>query len=259
MKLVRLSLLGCLFALFAGSMVQGQDKGWGDVKGQVVWAGGAVPEPKKLTVDKDKASCLAKGDLFDPSYSINPKNKGVRFVMVWLADAQKPKDVTAAIPIHPSLKTIKEKTVDVDQPCCLYEPYVLGLRVGQTLVAKNSSDIAHNVKIDGGADNPNTNPLIPAGQKLPVEGWKPTKAAPVLLSCSIHGWMKGYLRVFNHPYYAVTNKDGEFELKNAPAGKFRLIVWHPEFGWVAGRDGKEITIKANGTTDLKSIDLKPAS
>ena len=264
MKLVRWSLLGGLLLLLGSSLVHGAEGVWGDVKGQVVWGGGAIPAAKKLVVDKDKAACLAKGDLLDPSYSVDPKTKGVRWVMVWLADKDKPLDPTVAIPINPKLKALKEKDVEVDQPCCLYEPYVFGIRVGQSVLAKNSSTIAHNVKVDGGTDNPNVNILIPAGQQVPIPGWKPTKAAPVLFSCSIHGWMKGYARVFNHPYFAVTNDKGEFEIKDAPAGKYRLVVWHPEFGWVTGdgdkpdRKGKVITIKAGGATDLGKISLKPA-
>jgi hypothetical protein len=80
--------------------------------------------------------------------------------------------------------------------------------------------------------------------------------------------MKGSVRVFNHPYYAVTNDKGEFEIKDAPAGEFRIVMYHPtanfinhdsekEGGGVAGRFGTKITIKANGVTDLGKIKLKP--
>jgi hypothetical protein len=71
--------------------------------------------------------------------------------------------------------------------------------------------------------------------------------------------MRSDVRVFNHPYFAVTNDKGEFEIKNAPAGEFKLIVWHPEVGWLAGREGMPITIKAqaNGVTDVGQVKLNP--
>jgi hypothetical protein len=73
--------------------------------------------------------------------------------------------------------------------------------------------------------------------------------------------MKGYIRIFNHPYYAVTADDGTFEIKDAPAGEYRIAVWHEGMGWVAfddadaGKKGKLITIKADGITDLGTFPL----
>ena len=51
-------------------------------------------------------------------------------------------------------------------------------------------------------------------------------ARPIQYKCTIHGWMTGYVRIFDHPYYAVTDENGKFEIKNAPAGKFRIVYWH---------------------------------
>jgi hypothetical protein len=70
--------------------------------------------------------------------------------------------------------------------------------------------------------------------------------------------MRSWVRVFNHPYHAITNAQGEFEIKDAPAGNYRLVIWHPEAGWVqGGKTGLPIAIKANATTTLDPIKLKP--
>ena len=50
------------------------------------------------------------------------------------------------------------------------------------------------------------------------------------MSCSIHGSMKSWMRVFNHPYFAVTDANGNFEIKNAPAGKLNLVSWQESTG-----------------------------
>jgi len=62
------------------------------------------------------------------------------------------------------------------------------------------------------------------------------ESGPISYKCSIHPWMSGYVRVFEHPYYAVTDDDGKFEIKNAPVGKFRIVFWH-ESGLRGGRTG----------------------
>ena len=69
--------------------------------------------------------------------------------------------------------------------------------------------------------------------------------------------MKGYLFVFEHPYFAVTDDNGQFEIKLAPAGPVNIVLWHEETGWVVGRKGKAIEIKAGAETDLGKIEVKP--
>jgi len=76
--------------------------------------------------------------------------------------------------------------------------------------------------------------------------------------------MGGYLFVFAHPYFAVTDQHGNFEIKDAPAGKYRLIVWHERTGWLLGdqrpsKDGKLITIAPNKATDLGKIGSFPVA
>lgn len=233
-----------------------QDAGWGTVKGQIVFGGAAVPERKKLDVNKDQAQCLAKGPLLSEEWVVNKSNKGVRWAFVWLG----PEDPKGKLPIHPSLEKIKDKDVSMDQPCCQFEPHALGMRAGQNLVAKNSSTIAHNVNWAGRPQtNPGGNVIVPAGKAYVIEGLKADKF-PVSISCNIHPWMNAKAFVFDHPYFAVTDADGHFEFKNAPAGKYRLLVWHEAIGYrggAAGRNGEAITIPNNGTADVGKKDIKP--
>ena len=52
----------------------------------------------------------------------------------------------------------------------------------------------------------------------------------VLVRCDVHPWMRAYLGVLDHPYFAVTPSDGSFRLANVPAGEYTLTVWHERFG-----------------------------
>jgi hypothetical protein len=238
-------------AVHWGSAARAADE-WGTIKGQVTWGGKAPPAPEKIDVTKDQEHCLSKGDLFKDEFVVG-KNGGVKNVFVWLQDANNPK---AKLPIHPALTKFKDKEVVMDQPCCKFVPHALALREGQILIGKNSSPIAHNMKWTGEQDvNDGDNKLIPAGAKIEIE--LKASARPIIVECNIHPWMKAWVRVFNHPYYAVTDADGKFEIKNAPAGKYNLVMWHDGVGWVnGGKMGQTIDIPADKTVEVNEK-MKP--
>jgi hypothetical protein len=219
---------------------------WGTVRGRVTWAPKDLPDLPALKVTADVAHCASKGPIPNELWIVNKENRGVKNVVVWLVDASDPKKPKAP-PIHPSLKEPKDKEVVIDQPCCKFEPRVVALRDSQVLVAKNSSPIAHNFNYAGGTVGDNK--LIAAGDKWEIK--LPAAEKPFLVNCNIHGWMRASVGVFNHPYFAVTDADGKFEIKDAPAGKYNIIMWHEDGGWVnGGKRGKPIEIKAGGVTEV---------
>ncbi len=227
---------------------------WGTVKGRVVWVG-AVPERPvidKAQVDPKCKECAALGKTLSDDWVIDPTSKGVRWVMVWLLHESG--DFDKPIPIHPALAKAAPKVV-LDQPCCMFEPHHLGMRTGQILVARNSAKFVHNVNIAGGDDNPNKNTAVPPGTELEIPGWK-ASAFAVPVSCGIHGWMNAKIRVFAHPYFAVTNEMGEFEINDAPAGKYRIAVWN-DLWIVGGKKGMPLEIKPGAVTDLGESKAQP--
>lgn len=225
----------------------------GTVKGTVVWAGDKIPARPQLNVNKDQQACLAKGPILGEEVVVDPNSKGMANVFVWItaADGGKP-------PVPAALAKPKVMQVELDQPTCAFEPHALAMREGQTLVAKNTAPVPHNVNWQGSpAKNPGGNKIIPPGKDEKISNLKADKR-PVAVSCNIHPWMKAWIRVFDHPYYAVTDKDGKFEIKEAPAGKFKIWYW-TDTGWKggsAGSNGEDITIKA-GDNDLGKVQWKP--
>lgn len=238
----------------AGRLLAADAEGeWGAIKGKVILASDSPPESSSVKVDKDQDHCLKNGPIPNETFIIDKDSKGVANVFVWLAP---PDGKKAKLPIHPSLKEVKDKTVEIDQPCCKFIPHVVAVRVGQEIVVKNSAPINHNVNYQGGLDNPGDNPIVPAGKSITMKDLKASRT-PISVSCSIHGWMKAWIRVFDHPYFAVTKADGSFEIKNAPAGKYSLVIWHEGVGWVqGGKNGVPVTIKAGGEVDLGKINLE---
>jgi hypothetical protein len=248
-----LSYAGLALAALGFAVSTGFARDGATVKGTVVWAGPAVPAQAPLAVTKDQQACLAKGPILNEEVVVNPTNKGMANVFVWITDANGGKP-----PVPTALAKPKVKEVELDQPTCAFEPHALAMQEGQTLIAKNSAPVAHNVNWLGSpAKNPGGNKIIPSGKEERISNLKADKK-PVAVSCNIHPWMKAWVRVFDHPYYAVTDKDGNFEIKDAPAGKFKIWYWS-DTGWkdgAKGANGFPIEIKASGT-DLGKVEWKP--
>jgi plastocyanin len=244
------ALCGIAVAGFAGKAAAAD---WATVKGQVVYVGTA-PEQKPLDVNKDQGPCLAHGPVLKEEVVVNKANNGLKNVFVWIAkeDGTKP-------PIAPALAKPAEPKVHLDQPFCAFEPHAMAIREGQDVVMKNSAQISHNVNWSGGAKNPGDNKIIPAGKELTMSPKLKASKAVVNVTCNIHGWMKGYIRVFDHPYFAVTDADGKFEIKDAPVGDYRIWYWS-DTGWKDGANGSNgfpIKIKAGGM-DLGKVEWKPS-
>jgi hypothetical protein len=261
--LIVLAGLICL-PLLPSAVADEQPAGWGTVKGQIIFDGDKVPDRAAQNVDKDQAHCLSKGPILSEEWVVNPKNKGVKWAIVWLAATNNLKS-PGTMPIHPSLAKSKVAEVVMDQPCCAFEPHVLALRDDQTLVFKNSAPVAHNVNYNGcGAMR---NVLLAPKSEEKATGLQYNWAG-MTVGCNIHGWMKARVFVFDHPYFAVTDEDGNFEIKDAPAGDYYLIVWHDTFKdsktiMVNGKPvitaGQKISIKADKENELKPIGLKDES
>ena len=235
------------------------------VKGQVVWSK-AIAElvGYKPEITTDKPVCCKDGDLVSNKFEVDPKTKALKNVIVWLRPDSD--DRMAKFPqdkIAPAIAKAKSVQHVIDQPKCQFEPRVLAAREGDTLVVKNSASIGHNVNFKDAADTETDsrsfNVTIPAGKEHVIK--EPLRAArtPTMFNCDIHRWMEGRLRVFDHPYFAVTDKDGNFEIKEAPVGKWRVVYFH-EGGFHKGRDGAlgfPIEIKGDKkTTELEKIDYE---
>jgi hypothetical protein len=257
--------LRALSALAIGLLLVGSAcaQGWGNIKGQVVWGKPVIPGPVNLVANTPPANippCVMGGVLLSDELIINPKSKGVANVMVWIAaleDADLKERTPKPIPIHPDLKAVPNDTVVIDQPCCLFTPRVVMVREGQPLEIHNSAAFNHSFKYDGDSQRSGSkNFVIAAGGKALVE--LKAEKKPIPINCTLHGWMGGRIGVFNHPYFVLTDKDGNFEIKNAPAGKFLLYIFHETPGWVhkGGSKGQEIEIKKGETLDLGKFQMK---
>jgi hypothetical protein len=254
----------CIVAIVAGTFafslpVEAQEGKWANLKGQIVFKG-TDPGRKELPFadNPDKKACLMDKDTRDEDWIINPTNKGIKNVFVWIRPAGAAKDDPfPKDKIHPNLKMPAKAQEVIDQPCCRFIPHTLAAREGQTLLIKNSAEVAHNSKWES-SNNGAYNPILPSKGQFQIPKPLVAESGVITLQCSIHPWMKAHVRIFDHPYYAITDADGKFEIKNAPVGKFAVFYWHPTNGWLgarAGNKGYETDIKP-GDVDLGKKEME---
>ncbi len=115
----------------------------------------------------------------------------------------------------------------IDQQACLYVPRVVGVRVGQVLEVKNSDDLLHNIHTSSARGNDYNVSQPKAGM---VNQFRLKEERMLRLRCDIHGWMTSWVGVVSHPYFAVTARDGTFEIRDVPAGARSVEIWHEQLG-----------------------------
>jgi plastocyanin len=122
---------------------------------------------------------------------------------------------------------VKEAVV-LEQKGCQFTPRVLALRAGQTLDVRNSDPVSHNVH-PMPRNNRDWNQQQPPGAAdLHRRFAYPEVMIPV--KCNIHNWMRTYIAVLPHPYFAITAAGGAFHFDPLPPGKYTVAVWHEVTG-----------------------------
>lgn len=133
--------------------------------------------------------------------------------------------------------------VVIDQTGCLYDPHVVGVLAGQPLQFWNSDGILHNVH-GTPKNNREFNLGMPGSRtETSVTLNEPELYVPV--KCDVHPWMSAYVAVMTHPYFDVTQPDGQFEI-TVPAGTYTIEAWHERLGTRT----QEVTVAAGETASV---------
>jgi plastocyanin len=139
------------------------------------------------------------------------------------------------------------KTIVVDQKEMQFVPETTVLRAGDFVKFTNSDPSTHNVN----SDHPlhRFNVTIGHGEEA-VERFPRAGGSrvPVPIGCTFHGHMRAWIYVFDHPYFQLTGRDGQFRLEDVPAGEYRLEVVHP-----AGelRTSRAVVVPAGETLEVE--------
>ena len=189
----------------------------GEVTG-VVALDGAAPKNAPIRMNADPI-CVreVKDAQFMETFEVGGDGKSLANVFVYVKDG-----------LGNYIYDTPTEPARIDQEGCRYHPHVFGMRVGQPLEILNSDPTLHNIHA-----TPKVNSEFNTGQ--PIEGMKTTHTfdkpeVMVPFKCDVHGWMNAYVGVLEHPYFAVTDRDGKFSLKTLPAGTYTIEAWHERLG-----------------------------
>ena len=131
-------------------------------------------------------------------------------------------------PCHPGRSGSRLRHRFLDQTQCAFTPRVVVVPVGGTVEFLNNDRLLHNLHSQS-TGNPTFNRTQPKGRAIPITFTKPEI---IRIDCDLHPWMRAWVVVAEHPFYAVTGASGEFALRNLPAGQYTLNVWQETLGTV---------------------------
>jgi plastocyanin len=137
--------------------------------------------------------------------------------------------------------------VVVDQKKMTFIPHVVVVLKGTTVDFLNSDPVGHNVywpSISGNKKLAHNLGTWPKGEK---KSFQFNDLGTASLLCNVHPEMSGYVVVVATPYFAVTNKEGEFEIKDVPSGHYTLKTWSEE--------GKPVTQAVDVSSGTASVEL----
>lgn len=139
---------------------------------------------------------------------------------------------------------LPSEPVVIAQRGCVYGPRVVGARVGQKLQIRNDDNLMHNVH-GVSADGNGFDASEPqAGMALQFDLTHEEVMLPI--KCDVHRWMRAYVGVVNHPYFAVSGREGTFEIDGVPLGTYTIEAWHERYGRVEGT----VTVAASGAATV---------
>lgn len=222
---VNWSIAVLLVILLAATAVTAADK-TGSVRGTV-----------RFTAEAPKARQVPTGDggyIDHTDLVVDPKTKGLRWVIVALEDA----------PARPKLKATDAPAV-IDQVNMQFTPRIVAVQHGRPVQFDNSDVCNHSVRTV--ADRKENDLNVYVATSKPVTKSFEAEKSPIQVMCTLHGWMTAWVYVAPHPWVAVTDEKGAFALRDVPPGKYTLLLRHPDTGTLERR---QVEVGAGAATEV---------
>jgi plastocyanin len=206
----------------------------GTITGKVAFDGTA---PKAKTIDMSaNPVCMRAHTTAQPSEEVVVNsNNTLKNTFVW---------VKAGLP--DKQWQVPTTAVTLDQGGCMYKPHVIGVMTGQQIDVKNSDPTNHNIH-PLPTVNQEWNESQPPGSADKMQSF-PRQEVLIPVKCNIHPWMRAYIGVVSHPFFAVTGDDGTYTLKGLPPGTYTIEIVHEKYG----KQEQQVTV---GAKESKTADF----
>jgi hypothetical protein len=222
----------------------------GTITGKVAFDG-TPPVAKKIDMSQDANCAAAAGEKTTEEVVVTDGKLANVYVYLKGGGLEK---FSYPVPSDP---------VVLDQQGCRYHPHVLGIQTQQTLKIVNSDPTTHNIH-----PSPKVNQEFNQSQAQgapAIEKKFNRKELLIPVKCNQHPWMKASIGVLDHPYFAVSAKDGSYTIKNVPPGTYTITFWHETLGeqtasvTVAAKESKtqDMTYKAGAAAAPASMEIAP--
>ena len=193
---------------------------------------GSAPGPVEIDMGMDPGCTIStKQPNFSQQYVVG-KSGGLGNVYVYVRSGLEGSNFAA--PATP---------VILDQRGCRYEPHVLALMTGQTLRVLNSDPTMHNVHAQPNTPSNSQWNMSQMPKGAPIETTFHDPEVMMPFKCNQHPWMKAFVNVSANPFYAISDANGNFEIKGLPPGEYTIAAVHE----AAGEQTQKITVGAKET------------
>ena len=202
----------------------------GTITGKVAFDGA---KPKMKAIDMSAVPFCTKAHAGSPGMTedaVVNDNGTLKNVFVWVKSGLP--DKQWQVPTTPVL---------LDQNGCMYKPHVIGVMAGQQIDIKNSDATNHNIH-PMPQTNQEWNESQPPGTPDKMQTF-PRQEVVIAVKCNIHPWMRSYIGVVSHPFFAVTGDDGTFTIKGLPPGTYTIEMIHEKYG----KQEQQVTVGAKET------------
>jgi hypothetical protein len=203
----------------------------GSISGVIDFTG-APPAPRAIQMDSDPI-CAQKGS-GSKSEEVVVKDGKLQNVFVY---------VKSGLPNNSFEPSGPEPALD--QSGCSYHPHVVGMHNKQKIKIVNSDQTTHNVH-PLPKENREWNESQPSGVPPLIKEFT-KKEILIPVKCNIHSWMKAYIGVLDHPFFAVSAADGSFKIAGLPPGEYEIEAWHEKLGTKT----MKVKVEAKGDTTAK--------
>jgi plastocyanin len=188
-----------------------------------------APPPVQIDMAQDPICAMSGNDMTD---SIVVNQGGLANVLVYIQSG-----------LGNRTYPITRTPVVIDQKGCRFVPHVSAAMAGQQVEFTNSDNTIHNVHMAPTSPGNNSFDITQRAGSDPVSRYFHSQEIMIPMRCNNHPWMHGYLNILDNPFFAVTDKDGNFSIKGLPPGTYTVTAAHETLG----QKSATVTVTANAS------------